>query len=248
MTMIPAEPFESSEICCEIRARIVIRRRGLYRIFRRMAAVFLTGSTGYMGRTLIGGLLADKHHVRALVRPGSESKVPPGCEVVPGDALDAASYRTRVTGADTFVHLVGVAHPSPAKADQFRAVDLVSIQAAVAAAKFAGVRHFVYVSVAHPAPMMKAYIEVRSAGEEMIRAAGLNATILRPWYVLGPRHRWPHALRPIYWLMERLPATRESARRLGLVTLEQMTGALLKAVETPASGVRLVEVPEIRRC
>jgi uncharacterized protein YbjT (DUF2867 family) len=209
--------------------------------------VFLTGSTGYMGRILIGGLLARKHGVRALARRGSEGRLPAGCEVVSGDALDAATYQQHVRTADTLVHLVGVAHPSPAKADQFRAVDLVSIQAAVAAAKFAGIRHFVYVSVAHPAPMMKAYIEVRSAGEQMIRAAGLNATILRPWYVLGPGHQWPHALRPIYWFMERLPSTRESARRLGLVTLTQMTAALLAAVEEPVEGVKVVEVPEIRR-
>jgi uncharacterized protein YbjT (DUF2867 family) len=212
-----------------------------------MATVFITGSTGYMGRALIGDLLSRGHQVRALARRGSESKLPVGVETVTGDALDAASYQERVTGAGTFVHLVGVAHPSPAKADQFRAVDLVSIRAAVAAAKFAGVRHFVYVSVAHPAPVMQAYIEVRSAGEEMIGAAGLNATILRPWYVVGPGHRWPAVLRPVYWLMERLPSTRESARRLGLVTLGQMQAALLEAVETPSNGVRVVEVEGIRR-
>ena len=212
-----------------------------------MATVFITGSTGYMGRALIADLQARGHHVRALARRGSEGKLPAGCEIVPGDALDATTYQQRVTGAETFVHLVGVPHPSPSKGDQFRAVDLVSIGAAVAAARFGGIRHFVYVSVAHPAPMMKAYIEVRSAGEEMIRAAGLNATILRPWYVLGPGHRWPHVLRPVYWLMERLPATRESARRLGLVTLKQMAAALVEAVEGPAAGVRVVEVPEIRR-
>jgi uncharacterized protein YbjT (DUF2867 family) len=213
-----------------------------------MATIFLTGATGYMGRTLIGELKAKEHHVRALARPGSEDRVPAGCEVVVGDALDESTYRDRVAGADTFVHLVGIAHPSPAKAAGFRAVDLVSIQAAVAAAKRADVSRFVYVSVAHPAPMMKAYIEVRSAGEEMIRAAGLNAVILRPWYVLGPGHRWPQVLRPVYWLMERWPSTREPARRLGLVTLKQMTAALVRAVETPVHGVRVVEVPEIRRC
>ena len=71
-------------------------------------------------------------------------------------------------------------------------------------------------------------------------------TIVRPWYVLGPGHRWPYALLPMYWLMERLPATRESARRLGLVTLEQMVNALVHAVEHPPATSRIVEVPEIR--
>jgi uncharacterized protein YbjT (DUF2867 family) len=94
--------------------------------------------------------------------------------------------------------------------------------------------------------MMREYIAVRSEAEDTIRAAGLNATILRPWYVLGPGRRWPLMLVPIYWLMEQVPSTRDSARRLGLVTLPQMVAALASAVEHPASGVRILEVPEIR--
>jgi uncharacterized protein YbjT (DUF2867 family) len=82
----------------------------------------------------------------------------------------------------------------------------------------------------------------------MIRESGLNATILRPWYVLGPGRRWPVILKPIYWLMERIPATRESARRLGLVTIEQMVAALVRSVEHPAQGVRILNVPDIRGC
>ena len=46
------------------------------------------------------------------------------------------------------------------------------------------VRHFVYLSVAHPAPAMQAYIDARSRCEQTLRESGLNATILRPWYVL----------------------------------------------------------------
>ena len=77
----------------------------------------------------------------------------------------------------------------------------------------------------------------------MIRQSGMSATILRPWYVLGPGHRWPYLLMPIYKLMELIPQTQAGATRLGLVTLDQMTRALLHAVESPPSGVRIVEVP-----
>jgi len=93
---------------------------------------------------------------------------------------------------------------------------------------------------------MKAYIAVRSECEDMVRQSGMNATILRPWYILGPGHRWPYLLLPIYKVMELLPSTREGATRLGLVTLQQMIAALVHAVETPAQGVRIVQVPEIR--
>ena len=208
--------------------------------------IFVTGGTGYLGRPMIVELLRRGHEVRALVRKGSEAKLPAGCQVVIGDALDASSYASQIQPADTFVQLVGVPHPSPAKAAQFRSIDFVAASSAIRAARDAGVHHFVYLSVAHPAPMMKAYIAVRSECEEILRQCGMNATILRPWYVLGPGHRWPYALIPMYWLAERIPSTREGARRLGLVTLHQMVHALVTAIENPGNGIRVVEVPEIR--
>jgi len=184
--------------------------------------------------------------VRALVRAGREGSVAAGARPVVGDALRADTFRSAVPPADTLVHLVGTPRPSPAKAVQFEAVDLPSIKAAVSAAQASAVPHLVYVSVAHPAPVMQAYIAVRQAGESLIRASGLAATILRPWYVLGPGHRWPYLLVPLYAAASWFPATRAGARRLGLLTLAQMVAALVHAVEHPATGVRVMEVPDIR--
>jgi uncharacterized protein YbjT (DUF2867 family) len=144
------------------------------------------------------------------------------------------------------VHLVGVSHPSPAKAEQFRTIDLAALRVSVAAAVKAQAHHFVFVSVAHPAPAMKAYIAVRQECEQIIEDSGLNATILRPWYVLGPGHLWPYMLLPMYWLMEHIPSKRETALRLGLVTLQQMLNALVAAVENPSQGIEIVDVPRIR--
>jgi len=208
--------------------------------------IFITGGTGYLGGSLIPVLIERGHRVRALIRPESRGTLPPGCEVVSGNALDAGTYKHLIRPADTFVHLVGVPNPSPAKGAEFRAVDLVSGRAAISAAAELAIPHFVYLSVAHPAPMMKDYIAVRSECEQMIHDRRLNATVLRPWYVLGPEHRWPYALLPFYKLAEWLPFTREGAHRLGLVTLRQMVLALAAAVERPAQGVRVVGVPEIR--
>jgi hypothetical protein len=124
---------------------------------------------------------------------------------VVGDALDPSTFAPAVTPADTIVHLVGTPHPSPSKAAEFRRVDLPSILASVEAARRAQAAHLVYVSVAHPAPVMHAYIEARS--------------------------------------------TRDTARRLGLVTLRQMVTALVRAVENPPAigSIRIVDVPGIRR-
>ncbi len=209
--------------------------------------VLIAGATGYMGQRLIADLVARHHSIRALARPGSEKKFPSGIAIVSGDPLRGETFSDQIGTPDTWVHLVGVPHPSPSKAEQFKAIDLKSIEAAVPLAVNAGVKHFVYVSVAHPAPMMHAYIEVRERCEEIIRQSGLHATILRPWYVLGPGHRWPYLLLPFYALAQQIPSMSASAKRLGLVTLPQMTNALVYAVEHPPDGVRVLEVPEIKR-
>jgi uncharacterized protein YbjT (DUF2867 family) len=208
--------------------------------------IFITGGTGFVGRNLIPELLKRGHQVRALARRGSEAKLPEACTIITGDPLDKASFTDHVRPADTFIHLVGVAHPSPAKAKEFRSIDLQSARESVAAAKEAGIEHFIYVSVAQPAPIMKAYIEARAEGEELIRASGLRATILRPWYVLGPGRQWPRILAPVYWALRKIPSKRETAERLGLITYKEMTRALLSAVENPPDGIRILAVPEIK--
>jgi uncharacterized protein YbjT (DUF2867 family) len=192
-------------------------------------------------------LLGRGHSVTAVVRDAARSRLPAGATIVVANPLQEDSYTTSIESADIFVHLIGTPHPSPAKAKQFREVDLISIQVAAKAAREAGVKHFIYLSVAHPAPMMHAFIEVRREGEEMIRASGMNATFLRPWYVLGPGHRWAYTLLPFYWICQRLPSTRDSAQRLGLITLLQMLNALIYSVENPPAGIRILEVPEIRK-
>jgi uncharacterized protein YbjT (DUF2867 family) len=128
--------------------------------------VFVAGGTGYIGRPLVSELLRRGDAVRALVRPGSEGKLPAGATPVAGDALRAETLAAEVAPAKTFVQLVGVSHPSPAKAAEFRSVDLASLRASAEAAARAGVEHFVYLSVAQPAPaIMKVYAAARAEGE-----------------------------------------------------------------------------------
>lgn len=211
--------------------------------------VFVTGGTGYIGSRTIAALLRRGHRVRALTRQGSQHKLPTGCEVALGNALDAATFAEQVPPSDTFLQLVGTAHPGPSKVAEFQRVDLVSAGESVRAAVDAKIEHFVYLSVAHPVAVMRAYQDVRMRGEAMIRDAGLCATMLRPWYVLGPGHWWPIALLPYYAVADLVPAMREGARRAGLVTIAQMVRAIVSAIEAgpPVAARRIVDVPAIRR-
>lgn len=211
--------------------------------------IVVTGGTGYIGRNLIPPLIARGHRVRVLAREDSITRVSPGAAAVIGDALDDRSVATALHTGDTLIHLVGTPHPTPSKADQFEKIDLISIRATVNAARHVGIAHLVYVSVAHPAPVMQAYLWVRTLGETMIREAGITASILRPWYVLGPGRQWPKLILPLYKLAELFPGTRAGAERLGLVTIEQFMTAMISAVENPpiCGQRRIIDVPAIKR-
>jgi nucleoside-diphosphate-sugar epimerase len=68
----------------------------------RATPVFITGGPGYVGRPLIVALLERGHSVHALVRPGSEARLPPGAEPV------GALVRAGETPPTAGVRIVGV--------------------------------------------------------------------------------------------------------------------------------------------
>lgn len=123
------------------------------------------------------------------------------------------------------------------------------MKASAEAAKQAGVRHFVYVSVAQtPTRVMQDYQQCRAEGEAAILATQIPATMIRPWYVVGPGHYWPLLLQPLFTILEWIPATSKKAKALRLVTLKQMLQTLLYSVENvPAAGVRIIEIDEIKK-
>lgn len=210
--------------------------------------VFVTGGSGYVGSSVIPLLITHGHKVCTLVRSQSLSKVSPGCEVILGNVLDNKTYENKIFHSDTLLHLVGVSHPNPFKKNLFTMVDIKSVEQTLEAAIFQSIEHFVYLSVAHPAPVMKSYIETRKKCESLIYQSGLSATIIRPWYVLGPNHSWPYLLIPFYKIFQNIRTTKETANRLGLITLAQLTKTIIQVIENPLINiVRIIEVPEIRK-
>lgn len=213
-----------------------------------MKTVFITGSTGYIGTRLIKALLKKGYRVIALIRNGSENKIPAGCEVVAGDPFDPTSFQKFIPKDSVFVQLLGVSHPSPSKAEQFRQVDLRSVKASADAAVAADAGHFIYVSVSMVASkIMASYQQVRKEGEEYCLNKSLNCTFVRPWYVVGPGHWWPVLLLPFYGIASLVPAWRQKIKGMGLVTISQMINTLLKAVEAKPGKKRIIEITDFTR-
>ena len=158
--------------------------------------------------------------------------MPAGAEVVVGDPFDAQTFQQYIPAGCVFVQLLGVAHPSPKKAKQFKEIDLRSVKASADAAYDAGAHHFIYISVAMaPSKLMHAYQEVRKEGEKYCLSKTFNCTFIRPWYVLGPGHWWPVSLLPFYGLAEIVPSWRKKARAMALVTINQILNTLVERAE-----------------
>jgi NAD(P)-dependent dehydrogenase (short-subunit alcohol dehydrogenase family) len=207
--------------------------------------VFIAGATGYMGGRLAEELIRRGHSVSGLVRNRSEGKLPGACTAVPGNALDRAvlvrGLLAQLLSYSSWAWRIRVL-PKPR---QFREIDLRSCEESVAAAVTNRVEHFAYVSVAHPAPVMQAYIAVSGAVRRDDCAERVErdnfAAVVRP----GAGTLLPLCTCAGILAGAAIPSTRESAERLGLVTWKQMVRARAASAKKPVEGVRIIEVPEI---
>ena len=75
----------------------------------------------------------------------------------------------------------------------------------------------------------------------------MNASFIRPWYVIGPGHYWPYPFIPFYKLFEIIPKTKEAALRLGLVKIGQMINCITFVVKNPTEKIKIYDVKDIKR-
>lgn len=209
--------------------------------------IFITGGTGYIGSRLIPLLIAKGFSITALTRKSSKKNLPAGCNIVFGNALKSDTFKDIVKGCDTFIHLIGVAHPGPGKEKEFKMIDKVSIEESVKAAISSGVKQFIYLSVAEPAPVMQEYINVRKYGEVLLVKSGLNAIFIKPWYVLGPGHYWPYLILPLYRLFMIIPGFSKTAKNLYPVKLSNVLNAILHYAENPSDGCLSISTKELKK-
>ncbi|RYY00874.1 MAG: NAD-dependent epimerase/dehydratase family protein [Gammaproteobacteria bacterium] len=213
-----------------------------------MTPIFITGGTGYIGKRLIKQLVTAGYDITALVRKGSEHKLPQGVRAIIADPFDATSFQQWIPKGATVIQLLGVHHPSPRKKEKFRQVDLRSVKTSADAAAYANAAHFIYVSVAMiENNLMKEYQAIRKEGEAYLLSKGLRCTFIRPWYVLGPGHFWPALLLPFYGVASIFPAWKQKAAGMRLITIGQMLQTLQKAIDSPPPRTRVFEISHIKR-
>jgi dihydroflavonol-4-reductase len=109
---------------------------------------FITGGTGFVGGAVVRRLLSAGHQVRALVRPGANTRQLDGLEVerIAGDLGDPAALRAGMAGCDWVFHVAALYAYWGYSWEQFYNTNAEGTRRVLEAARDSQVRRVVYTS------------------------------------------------------------------------------------------------------
>lgn len=161
----------------------------------------ITGAFGFTGRAIAWRLLgADREVVTLTRRKGIGDPLAPRIRIEPFDAARPASLVAALAGVDTLYNTYWIRFPRGGMTFD-RAVERSAVL--VGAAREAGVRRIVHVSVVHAEPdAATPYVRAKATLEQVVQAAGIEWVIVRPTLTFGPGDI---LINNLAWALRRLP-------------------------------------------
>jgi len=206
--------------------------------------IFLTGSTGFVGRHMLQRLLAEGHTVRALARDPARTAAPaqPGVEFVAGDVVEGAGLDQGMKGCDAVVHLVGIIVERGG--NTFARVHHLGARNVVEAAKRAGIGRFIHMSaLGVRGNGVAAYQITKWRGEEEVRNRGIPYCILRPSLIFGPGDGFVtqmiETMRSAPWLR---PVPGNGSPRFRPIFIDDVTACFARALTSEQASNQTIEL------
>jgi nucleoside-diphosphate-sugar epimerase len=146
--------------------------------------IAVTGATGFVGQALLDAATEHGIAVRALTRKPQPLR--DGVTWVPGDLANTAALKTLLQGAEAVIHVAGVT-TAPDLAG-FETGNVAGTLNVIEAALAAGGMRCVFVSsLSAREPQLSQYGASKARAEKLVKASGLDWTIVRPPSIYGPR-------------------------------------------------------------
>jgi uncharacterized protein YbjT (DUF2867 family) len=187
----------------------------------RERVLFIAGSTGAVGRTVVHLAEASGIQFVSHVRPrrAAAGPLPPRAAVF--ELSDEERLLGTLRGCTTVLQLIGTMRRRFAQGDTYETSDVGTTAALARAAARAGIDHFVLLSSVGAGRPVGAYLAAKARAEALVRDSGIPFTILRPSAFVGEGHRVP----PGMALLTRLPGL----RALEPIRVDDVARALLRA-------------------
>ncbi|WP_327678777.1 SDR family oxidoreductase [Streptomyces sp. NBC_00467] len=190
------------------------------------STILVTGGTGTLGRHVIPLLLDAGSEVRVFSRHGHASG--DGVDYVTGDLVKGEGIEAAVDGVEIVLHLAG----GPKGDDE-------ATRRLVRAAKAAGVRHLVYISVIGADRVPLAWLRSKLAAEQAVAGSGI------PWTTLRAAQFHDLAL-TLAEKMAKLPVIPAPGMRLQPVDSREVAARLVElTLDAPAGLVPDLAGPEV---
>lgn len=211
---------------------------------RSVATVF--GGTGFIGRHVVKRLVAAGHTVRVAVRDTEAvlALKPLGMigQVVGlyAPVTDAAAVARAVEGASCVVNLVGILAES--RAGDFDRIHHEGAATVAQAGAAVGVGSLVHVSaLGADAASPSLYARSKAAGEDAVRAAFADATILRPSVVFGPEDAFFNRFAALAQMLPVMPVI-SGGTKFQPVYVGDVADAVMAALSRPDARGKVFEL------
>jgi NADH dehydrogenase len=158
--------------------------------------VLVTGAAGLVGIHTCRELTKNGWQVRALIRDPARAAMALGqlpVEFRVGDARDATTLRSSLSGCGAVVHLAAIAIEK--KGESYRESNTAATERLISAARAENVQRIIFMSQ-NGADSRSPYPFLRSKGvaQDSVKTSGLRWTILRPSVIFGPEDQFVNVL------------------------------------------------------
>ena len=203
----------------------------------------MTGATGFVGREAVKALCARGAEVRCLIHTPGGERVLAGqrVDVHYGNVGDEAALEAAFYDVDVVVHLVGVIRERGRAT--FQSVNRMGTERVVAAAREAGVKHFVYASAIGAADDNRyPYLYSKWQAEQAVVQSGLPYTILRPSIQFGPGDEFINTLAGLVRAFPVVPIVGKGRNRFQPISVGDVARCLAQAVGNEEMQGKIIEI------
>jgi len=208
--------------------------------------VFLTGGTGYVGSRILQDLLSTGHEVSALVRPGSESKLPVNSDeitVVHGDILDKSSFSEALSQCDAAIHLIGIIREFPGKGITFEKFHVQATQNVLDAARENNIGRYVHMSaLGARIDSPSGYFATKARAQELVVSSGLDYTIFKPSIIYGENDDFINYFAGIIKTFHVIPIIGKGTYRMQPISVKDVSQLFTQALTNSSAIGKTYEV------